>query len=50
MVSHNMNDALKISDRIFFIWQGNILLEGSPETIKESDNEVLRKFMAGEYE
>jgi ABC-type multidrug transport system ATPase subunit len=49
MVSHNMNDALKISDRIFFIWQGNILLEGSPETIKESDNEVLRKFMAGEY-
>ncbi len=50
MVSHNMNDAMQISDRIFFIWQGNILLEGSPATIKENNNEIIRKFMAGEYE
>lgn len=50
MVSHNMQDAMKVSDRLFFIWQGKILYEGSPEGIQESDNSIVRKFLAGDYE
>lgn len=50
MVSHNMQDALSVSDRIFFIRQGRILFEGTPEDIKESRNDIIRKFMAGDYE
>ncbi|MBW6515041.1 MAG: ATP-binding cassette domain-containing protein [Candidatus Cloacimonetes bacterium] len=50
MVSHNMNDALSVSDRIFFIWEGTIVYEGSPEGIQESDNSIIKRFMAGEYE
>jgi len=50
MVSHNMNDALTVSDQIFFIWEGKIVYKGSPEGIKESDNNIIRNFMAGEYE
>ncbi len=50
MVSHNMNDALSISDRIFFLWEGKILFQGTPEEFKEHDNKVIKNFMAGEYE
>jgi ABC-type multidrug transport system ATPase subunit len=50
MVSHNMQDALSVSDKIFFISQGKILFEGSPQEVQENGNDVLRKFMAGEYE
>ena len=50
MVSHNMNDVLSISDRIFFLWQGKILYQGDAEGFRESDNEIIRKFIAGDYE
>ena len=50
MVSHNMNDVLSISDRIFFLWQGKILYQGVPEGFRNSDNEIIKKFIAGEYE
>lgn len=48
VVTHNMASAFAIADRIIMIYEGKIIAEGSTEAIKESDNDIVQKFI-GDY-
>lgn len=45
MVTHEMQFARELSDRIIFMEQGMIQAEGTPEEIFHSDNERVREFI-----
>ncbi|MCG8707128.1 amino acid ABC transporter permease/ATP-binding protein [Brenneria sp. 4F2] len=45
IVTHEMSFAFKISDRIVFMEDGNILAVGTPNEIHNSENERLAKFL-----
>lgn len=44
-VTHDMTSAYYFGDRIGFLHDGRILLEGSPEEIRGTHQETLRRFM-----
>lgn len=46
LTDHNVRDTLAITDRTCLIHQGQIVIEGSPEEVAES--EVARKFYLGD--
>ncbi len=46
VVSHDMNCALAIADRIVVLDQGNILTVGSPEELKSSTIPLVAEFMS----
>jgi lipopolysaccharide export system ATP-binding protein len=46
LTDHNVRDTLAITDRTYLIHRGEIVIEGSPEQVAES--EVARKFYLGE--
>ena len=48
IVTHNMASAFAIADRIIMIYEGKIIAEGSTAAIKESDNDIVQKFI-GDY-
>lgn len=50
IVTHDMDLALKLADRIALLWQGVIEVQGDPDEIGQSQNELLRRFIAGELE
>ena len=45
VVTHNMASAFAIADRIIMIYEGKIIAEGSTAAIKESDNDIVQKFI-----
>jgi phospholipid/cholesterol/gamma-HCH transport system ATP-binding protein len=47
-VTHDMNSAFKVADRIVMLHEGKIIIDGTPEQIKSSDNSVVRRFVLGE--
>lgn len=46
VVSHDMNCALSIADRIVVLDKGNIVTQGSPEELKRSDIPLVQDFLA----
>jgi len=46
VVSHDMNCALSIADRIVVLDQGKIVALGTPEEMKKSDVPLVRDFLA----
>ena len=48
VVTQNMASAFAIADRIIMIYEGKIIAEGSTAAIKESDNDIVQKFI-GDY-
>jgi lipopolysaccharide export system ATP-binding protein len=46
LTDHNVRETLAITDRAYLIHQGQILIEGTPSVVAESD--VARKFYLGE--
>jgi lipopolysaccharide export system ATP-binding protein len=46
LTDHNVRETLAITDRTYLIHQGQILIEGTPSVVAESD--VARKFYLGE--
>ena len=50
IVTHEMNFARDVSDRIIFMNDGAIAAEGSPdELFKNTENERLKKFLSSFY-
>jgi len=49
-VTHDIVSASKIADRIAMLYQGKIILAGTPERIKNSDNPVVQQFITGSAE
>ncbi len=45
IVTHDLNFALYVSDRIAMIHDGRIIATGTPSEIKSSDNPILRGFI-----
>lgn len=50
VVTHDMDLALKVADQIALLWQGNIRVQGDPDEIGQSQNELLDRFIRGELE
>lgn len=46
-ITHDMNSAYKISDRIAMLYKGQILETGTPDEIKNTANPVVRQFITG---
>jgi phospholipid/cholesterol/gamma-HCH transport system ATP-binding protein len=48
VVTHDMASAFKVGDRIVMLHEGRIIFDGTPEQVKTTDNEILRRFVIGE--
>jgi len=47
VVTHDMNSAFKIADRMFMLYQGNVIATGTPEEIKGSEDPAVKQFITG---
>ncbi|GBF49252.1 ABC transporter ATP-binding protein [Leptospira ryugenii] len=47
VVTHDMNSAYMIADRISFLYEGEVLLCGTPEEIQNSPNPIIQQFIHG---
>jgi len=47
-VTHDMNSAFKIANRIVMLHEGKIIIDGTPDMIRNTDNEIVRRFVLGE--
>ena len=47
MVSHDLNEALSISDYAVIISEGVVVEAGSPEQLRTSDSEWVQQFLQG---
>lgn len=50
VISHDVESIFKIGDKIAMLYEGKIVEYGTPEEIQESDNPVLKQFLAGSLE
>lgn len=48
IVTHEMQFAFKVSDRVIFMEQGEITAAGTPAELRNSDNERLNRFLASQ--
>ncbi len=47
IVTHRIKSALSVADRMIFLHEGKILVQGTPEEMKNSDNPYLSQFLEG---
>lgn len=47
VVTHDVDAGLSIADHVILMWQGNIIAEGEPESIRASEDERVRQFLEG---
>ena len=47
VITHDMHSAFKIADYIAFLYEGQILLYGTPEEFRTTDNPYVKQFVAG---
>ena len=45
--AHDMNSAFKIADMMFVLYQGRVVARGTPEEIRNSDDELVQQFING---
>ena len=50
VVTHDMVSAYKIADRIAMLYNGKIVIAGSPEEVKESTDPIVQQFITGNAE
>jgi len=50
VVTHEMNSAFRIADRMVLLYRGKIIAEGTPEEIRESPDPVVQQFIQGRAE
>ena len=48
VVTHDMNSAFKVADRIVMLHEGKLIIDGSPQEIQKSEVPVVRRFVLGE--
>ena len=46
-ITHDLTAAFKIADRIAYLFQGQILFDGTPEEVRASEDPVVRQFISG---
>jgi len=47
VVSHDIESAFQIADKIIILFYGNIIAEGTPDEIRHSDDPKVRQFITG---
>ena len=47
-VTHDMNSAFKVADRIVMLHEGRIVFDGTVDDIKQSENPDVKRFVQGE--
>jgi len=47
VITHDMNSAFKIADHIAFLYEGKILLYGTPDEFRKTDNPYVKQFVTG---
>jgi len=47
VVTHDMNSAYKIADRIVMLYDGRVIADGTPDQIRHSDDPIVRGFVEG---
>ncbi|MBR4355838.1 MAG: ABC transporter ATP-binding protein [Elusimicrobiaceae bacterium] len=47
VITHDMHSAFKIADKIAFLYEGKILLYGTPEEFRHTDNPYVKQFVTG---
>ena len=47
VVTHHMDSAFKIADKMVYLFQGRILAYGTPEDIQNSDDQNVQQFING---
>lgn len=48
VVTHDMNSAFKVADRIVMLHEGKVAFDGTVAEIKASEDEVVKRFVTGE--
>ncbi|MGF1633311.1 MAG: ABC transporter ATP-binding protein [Phycisphaerae bacterium] len=48
VVTHDMNSAFKVGDRLVMLHHGKIIFDGTPDEARRSSDDTLRRFVAGE--
>lgn len=48
VVTHDMNSAFKVADRIVMLHEGTLIFDGKPDDIQNSENEAVKRFVEGE--
>jgi phospholipid/cholesterol/gamma-HCH transport system ATP-binding protein len=48
VVTHDMNSAFKIADRMVLLFEGKVRFDGTPQEMKTTDDQVVRRFISGE--
>ncbi len=47
VVTHAVDEAMKIADKIILLYMGRVLMEGTPQQIRESADPLVRQFITG---
>jgi len=47
VVTHDVRAGLAIADHVILLWQGSIIAGGSPESIRQSEDERVQQFLHG---
>lgn len=50
VVTHDMNSAYYLADRIAVLYKGEIIQQGPPEAVRSSENPIVRQFVNGSLE
>ncbi len=48
VVTHDMNSAMKVADRIVMLFETKLIFDGTPDEIKNTRIEAVRRFVHGE--
>jgi phospholipid/cholesterol/gamma-HCH transport system ATP-binding protein len=48
VVTHDMQSAFKVGDRIVMLDQGKVIFDGPPDDIRATQNETVHRFVVGE--
>jgi phospholipid/cholesterol/gamma-HCH transport system ATP-binding protein len=48
VVTHDVEEALEIVDYVYYLSEGRILAQGTPDEIRANDNPLLRQFVYGQ--
>jgi phospholipid/cholesterol/gamma-HCH transport system ATP-binding protein len=47
VVTHAVEEAMRVADKIVMLYQGRVLAEGTPQEIRESKNPIVQQFITG---
>jgi phospholipid/cholesterol/gamma-HCH transport system ATP-binding protein len=47
VVTHDINSAYKVADRLVMLWEGKVVMEGKPDDFRHASNDEVRRFIQG---